>query len=267
MAVTPVATAGRGIMTTQANSRTGVSAASSRRHAEGCLRSLWDVGEESFRTLINARFRRIPSAGVTDEERRSPMLGDALIPRPGRVFMRVADIDRDADAVWPWLAQMMRGGGIYGWPVLETAECRSADYLLEKLVPPRIGDRVGDVLEVAQVDAPREIVWRAPVTLELLGFRVQALTIDYLLKPRSSGSRLVVRTRSCCERLTSQICGFVCEVVEYMLPVFQTETIRRLAESYPERLALGRVNRDLVGRHQAIALEPRPAAAPGAVGG
>ncbi len=255
-------------MTAPVNSRTGLGAASSPRQAAGCLRMLWDIGEESFRTLVNARYRPVPAGGVTDAERRLPMLGDALLAKPARVIMRAADIDEAADAVWPWLAQMMRGGGIYGWSALETPRCRSADYPLDELAPPRVGDRVGDVLEVAIVDPPREIVWNAPAGLELLGFEVRALTIDYLLRPGPHGGcRLVARMSGCCERLTSQVRGYLCELVDFLLPWHQVETIRQLVESYAERLALGRVNRDLVGRHQAIALQRGPPAAAGALGG
>ena len=243
-------------MTTQVGFSTGAGT-QGRERGDGCLRALWDIGEESFRTLVNARYRSIPGGGVTDDERQMPMLGDALIARPSRVSMRVAEIDREPQAVWPWLAQMMRGGGIYGWPALETARCRSADYLLDDLAPPRVGDRVGDVFEVADVDPPREIVWTAPAGLELLGFRVRALTIDYLLRPGASGGcRLVVRTRGCCERLTSLVRGYLCELVDFLLPAHQIETIRGHVESYPLRLEIGQVNREQAGRHQALALQP-----------
>jgi hypothetical protein len=219
-----------------------------------CLRTLWDIGEESFRTLVNARYRPLPAGSVTADERQMPMLGDAVIAKPSRVSMRVAEIERDAHAVWPWLAQMMRGGGIYGWPALETAGCRSADYLLDDLAPPRIGDRLGDVFEVVDVDDPWEIVWSAPAGVEVLGFRVRALTIDYLLRPGAPGGcRLLVRTRGSCERLTSQVRGYLCELVDFMLPAHQIETLRGHIESYPQRLEIGHVNREQVGRHQAIA--------------
>jgi hypothetical protein len=167
--------------------------------------------------------------------------------------MRVAEIEPEPHVVWPWLAQMMRGGGLYGWPALETARCRSADYLLDDLAPPRIGDRVGDVFEVADVDPPWEIVWTAPAGVEVMGFRVRALTMDYLLRPGGrGGARLLVRTRGCCERLTSQVRGYLCELVDFLLSAHQIETIRGHVESYPQRLEIGQVNREQVGRHQAI---------------
>ncbi|MHC4710560.1 MAG: hypothetical protein ACYTA3_09070 [Planctomycetota bacterium] len=239
-------------MTTQVGFGTGVGP-QGRQRGEGCLRALWDIGEESFRTLVNARYRPIPGGGVTADERQMPMLGDALIPRPSRVSMRVAEIEPEPHVVWPWLAQMMRGGGLYGWPALETARCRSSDYLLDDLAPPRIGDRVGDVFEVADVDAPWEIVWNAPAGVEVMGFHVRALTIDYLLRPGGRcGCRLLVRTRGCCERLTSQVRGYLCELVDFLLPAHQIETIRGHVESYPQRLEIDQVNREQVGRHQAI---------------
>ncbi|MHC4784362.1 MAG: hypothetical protein ACYTE6_00205 [Planctomycetota bacterium] len=246
-------------MATQVKSRTVVTDAPSARPAAGCLRMLWGIGAESFRTVVNARYRPVPAADVAEAERRLPMLGDRLVPGPDRVIMRAADIDQEAEAVWPWLAQMMRGGGIYGWPALETARCRSADYLLDELAPPRVGDRAGTALEVAIVDPPREIVWNAPAGMELLGFHLRAQSIDYLLRPDlRGGCRLVVRLRGSCERLTSQVRGYLCELVDFLLPAHQVETLRGNVESYAERLALGHVNRVLVGRHQAIAPEPGP---------
>ncbi len=116
---------------------------------------------------------------------------------------------------------------------------------------------MGDVFEVADVDAPSEIVWNAPAGVEVLGFRVRALTIDYLLRPGARGGcRLVVRTRGCCDRLTSLVRGYLCELVDFLLPAHQIETIRGHVESYPQRLEIGQVNREQVGRHQALALQP-----------
>jgi hypothetical protein len=64
-----------------------------------------------------------------------------------------------------------------------------------------------------------------------------------------------------CEELTSQVRGYLGEVVDFLLPACQVETIRRLVETYAERSAQGRVNRDAVGRHQALALQAGPRAA------
>jgi hypothetical protein len=112
---------------------------------------------------------------------------------------------------------------------------------------------VGDVFEVADVDPPWEIVWTAPAGVEVMGFRVRALTMDYLLRPGGRGGcRLLVRTRGCCERLTSQVRGYLCELVDFLLSAHQIETIRGHVESYPQRLEIGQVNREQVGRHQAI---------------
>jgi hypothetical protein len=255
-------------MMTPVDAKADVGPATRSRQAPGSLRNLWGIGQESFRTLISARYRPRPAGGATDAERRKPMLGDPVLVRPTRVIMRAADIGREADDVWPWLAQMMRGGGIYGWPALETPRCRSADSLLDGLAPPRVGDRVGDLLEVAILDPPREIVWHAPAGLELLGFEVRALALDYLLRPGPSGGcRLLVRMSGCCERLTSQVRGYLCELIDFLLPWHQVETIRGLAEAHARRPGPRRVDRDPAGRHQALDLEPGPGAAPGAPSG
>jgi hypothetical protein len=180
------------------------------------------------------------------------MLGDGLVATPARTVMRAIDIAAAPEEVWPWLAQMLRGGGVYGWPVLETTKCSSADYLLTGLPEIGVGDRVGDVFEIARVDAPREIVWHAPGGLSLLAFGIPAMTLDYLLQPvRGQGSRLVVRMHCCCEQVTSQIRAYLCDVVDFLLPAPQLMTLRECVETYERRLGVGDIKRDRVTRHQA----------------
>lgn len=219
----------------------------------GYLHTLWDIHEHSFRMLVQPGFPpALPGAG-TKNDRHLHMLGDDLITGPALTLTRASNIDAAPDDVWPWVAQMMRGAGVYGWKVLETPAHRSADYLLTHLGAPEIGDRVGDVLEIARVNTPREIVWRASGGVDLLGLHVTALTLDYLLQstPRRR-SRIVVRMRGSCRQLTNQVCSYLSEVLDFVLPASQLATLKDHIETYEQRLAVGDINRSRVQLHQAV---------------
>ena len=88
----------------------------------GYLHTLWDIGEDSFHMLVQPGFRpALPGAGTKDDL-HLPMLGDDLSTGPARTLTRATNIDAALDDVWPWVAQLMRGAGVYGWKVLETPE-------------------------------------------------------------------------------------------------------------------------------------------------
>ncbi len=218
----------------------------------GCLHTLWDITEASFRVLVYPWFGATLRGAVTNDDLHSDMLGDDIVADPARSVTRATNIDAAPEDVWPWLAQMMRGGGVYGWKSLETPEFRSADYLLSSLAAPEIGDHVGDVFEIARVNTPREIVWRALGGVDLLGLHLTALTLDYLLHCTADGRcRIVVRMRGSCRQLTSQVCSHLLEVLDSVLPASQLATLKDYIETYEHRLGVGDINRSRVQRHQA----------------
>jgi hypothetical protein len=221
--------------------------------AVGYLHTLWDIREDSFRMLVQPGFPpALPGAGTKDDLHLH-MLGDDLITGPALTLTRASNIDAALNDVWPWVAQMMRGAGVYGWNILETPEHRSADYLLSGLGAPEIGDHVGDVLEIARVHAPREIVWRASGGVDLLGLHLTALTLDYLLRSTANGRcRIVVRMRGSGRQLTSQVCSYLFEVLDFVLPASQLATLKDYIETYEQRLAVGDTNRSRVQLHQAV---------------
>ena len=132
------------------------------------------------------------------------MLGDERIFQPSQEVTQTTDICAPSGRVWRWLAQMMRGAGLYGWPALESANCRSADYLLQDLPPPRVGDRVGDIFALVAVEPQAELVWQTCNGLQVLGLPLKHLTLDYRLTPlESHGVRLTTRLRVFCPVLTA----------------------------------------------------------------
>ncbi len=117
------------------------------------LHNLWEIDEESFRELVQIQlYRHSPSHFYRGSEASCPMPGDELLPEATEVRMRGIEIQVEPEQLWPWLGQMMRGGGIYGWARLESPTCRSADHLLDGLPPPASGDRLGTMLELAVVE-------------------------------------------------------------------------------------------------------------------
>lgn len=223
----------------------------------GDLHTLWDISEESFRVLISRGLPASSPAAVANEDQRVTMLGDGLVANPTRILMRATQINATMSEVWPWLSQMMRGAGVYGWPLLETPDCKSADFLLDGLPEPQAGDRIGDLFQIARLDPPREVVWRSVAELRMLGFSLACLTLDYLLQPASRGRcRLVVRLCGGCDHLTSQITRYLFDVIDFLLPASQLATMKTHVETYPRRLAMEDINRGRVKRHQAAEFRP-----------
>ncbi|MGH7163162.1 MAG: hypothetical protein ACREID_06745 [Planctomycetota bacterium] len=198
------------------------------------LHSLWSIGEVSFRVLVQARFRRQPHGDLTDTDIEL-VAGDAPDEEAEDAVVRAVEIHAPKEEVWPWLAQMMRGAGMYGWRLLEGVDCRSSDSLLAGVPPPRVGDRVGDVLEVFAVEPPRRIAWRSIGRIHCLGVNLRAVMLEYLVQPAAPGhARLIASTRIRWSGVTAPIARHVLEVVDFALAAHQLSRIRSCAEGHRE---------------------------------
>lgn len=195
------------------------------------LADIWGVPEATFRALVDARCSRPQTRLPRQDVHDGALAGDALLPATATTITRAVTIARPACAVWPWLAQLMRGGGVYGSPMLETPECRSAEYLLKDLPAPRIGDRIGNILTLVCVRPCRELVWSAQGGVELLGFRISGLTLDYALEPLGEAACILrARLRGLGENLTEPVERYLFGVLDYLLCAPQLARIRALAE-------------------------------------
>jgi len=205
------------------------------------LRTLWDISDESFRSLLEIQLARrhtaLPGHDVSPNELISDMPGDELIAAPNRVHMRAETINAPIPSVWPWLAQMMRGAGIYGWPRLESSRCASATCILSSTPPPRIGDRVGQLLELAEVDPPRAVVWQSCQPIIVLGLLICALTMSFQLHPIDDNRcRLVVRQRCRLNQQSVHLARRLSNLIHFLLPCSQIQRIKYHVEA---RIASG----------------------------
>lgn len=200
------------------------------------LRTLWDISGESFRSLLETHLGRrhvaLPGEDVSPEEIAAPMPGDDLIPVPDRVQMRATNIDVPARDAWPWLAQVMRGAGIYGWPRLESAACASADTIIGNIPPPRVGDRVGELFEIVMVDPQRAIVWRSCRPITVLGVTVRDITLSYALTETDDArSRLLARQRCLLDQNAERLVRQFSNLIHFLLPCSQLRSIKDHAEA------------------------------------
>jgi len=82
--------------------------------------------------------------GATTDEVGATLTGDAVLGRPDLVVTRAINIDAEAAAVWPWIAQMGQSrGGLYSYDVLENlvgCDMHSADRIVTEWQRARVGD-------------------------------------------------------------------------------------------------------------------------------
>jgi hypothetical protein len=160
------------------------------------------------------------------------MLGDPWHCEASHVSTHAIPIARSAALVWPWLAQMMRGAGIQGWPKLETPRCRSADYLVAGLGAPRVGERLCDVLGIVAVEPGHEIVWQSLEPLHVTGVPVERLTLDYRLDAIATGTcQMRARLRASLGVQGPSIASHLVELIEAILPVHQLARIKECSEA------------------------------------
>jgi hypothetical protein len=84
--------------------------------------------------------------GATDEELRTPLPGDELVPDPAIVSTHAITIDAPVERVWPWLAQLGQDrGGFYSYEWLENlagCEMRNADRVHPEWQEREVGELV-----------------------------------------------------------------------------------------------------------------------------
>ncbi len=99
------------------------------------------------------------------------MAGDDLVPGCQYRCTRAITIDAPPDRVWPWLVQVGFGNaGFYSNDLLDNVAHPSADWVIEQLQHPRVGDwvpmfsKVNDTtaFKIAAIKPPEALVWAKP---------------------------------------------------------------------------------------------------------
>lgn len=223
------------------------------------LQTCWDIGESSFLTVIESTARsrsNATAAPVKVGDNAEPMPCDELLPRADRVMTWRVSIDAPPSRIWPWLSQMMRGGGMYGLESFESSAQHSSPRLLTDLPAPREGDALGEMLHVALVKPGAVIVWKSTSPLSLMKHTINELTLAYRVRAEQSGrSVLQARLRCRFDLTTQQVSRYLCQLIGLMLPVSQLRRIKQLAEAdangTPEPAAASQCE-----THQALIFQP-----------
>ncbi|TVQ51784.1 MAG: hypothetical protein EA377_11630 [Phycisphaerales bacterium] len=223
------------------------------------LQTCWDIGESSFLTLIESSARsrfHTTAASVKVGNNAEPMPCDELLPSADRVMTWRVSIDALPSRIWPWLCQMMRGGGMYGMESLESPAQHSSPRLLHDIPAPREGDALGELLHVALVKPGSVIVWKSSGPLSLMNHKINELTLAYRLTAEQSG-RSVLQARLRCRfaLTTQQVSRYLCQLIGLMLPASQLKRIKQLAVAHDNG-----IHESAVGSqhetYQALAFQP-----------
>jgi hypothetical protein len=193
----------------------------------GRLLDLWGISDESFEVLAST----LSPPSESSESAHATMLGDRLHPDVDFVATFESRSKASASRLWPWVAQAMRDGGIYGWNRLDSPISRPADRLLDGLPSPCVGDRLGDLLEICRLDRHAEIVWRNVMPLTFLDSVIHHLTLDYRVdQVRSGGAKLVARLRSVVDGRSRPMTTYANTTLAYILPYCQAHNLTQRAD-------------------------------------
>ena len=173
--------------------------------------------------------------GASDAEADMRLPGDDLLTAANLTATRAITVDAEAEAVWPWLAQLGQGrGGFYSYEALENllgCDIHNADRVVPEWQSITVGDEVRlhpeVAMTVALVEPGRSLVLRGGVPL---GDRPAPYDFTWsfvTLEAPGHQTRLVVRERYAYRRPWAAL---VVEPVELMSFVMSRRMLRGIAE-------------------------------------
>ncbi len=152
--------------------------------------------------------------------------------------VRAIDIQAKPEEVWPWLAQVGRGGGLYGEDAWTNMRKASANRLVEWIPAPALGDAtpLGYLLHLEE---GRSLGYWAPGTPELGGVRWEATT--FVLTPQGSGTRLVKHHKLVVSGGLARLAGPWLRIRDFLDTVKQLSTLKNYIEGYETRKVNGEI--------------------------
>jgi len=146
------------------------------------------------------------NAGTTRAEREDPLPGDDLVPDPASVTTMAITIDASPEAVWPWLLQMgVDRAGFYTHTWVENGlfhlRVTNAGHIVPRWQDLKVGDRVWFAQASAGDRRMGPTVARIEPNRALILVHGDdpacwAGTWQFVIVPRGTGTRLLLRTRN-----------------------------------------------------------------------
>ena len=176
--------------------------------------------------------------GASDEELDTALPGDELVARADLTVTRAITIHADADAVWPWIAQLGQGrGGFYSYDFLENlvgCNIHSADRIVPEWQSVTVGADVHlhpeVALTAALVQPGRALVLRGGVPVGRMPAPYD-FTWAFVLRGKPGGpTRLVVRERYGYSRWWTPLLVESVELISFIMSQRMMRGIKQRAE-------------------------------------
>lgn len=166
--------------------------------------------------------------------------------------------------LWPWVAQLGRGGGYYVWDRVINGGRPSADYPLET-PPPLPGDSNGLMGTILETQTGENIVWGAR-SINVFFHRI-GYTLAYVISGSGGGCELTIRFRAGADGVLAGAASSFLALAGRALISSQLKNIMRLVGGYPLRRAARGFNAGrapLGHQNPTYSLSHRPEAIPSA---
>ena len=182
--------------------------------------------------------RRYLRWGSTAAESDTALPGDELMSHANITATRAISVAADADAVWPWVAQLGQGrGGFYTYDFLENlvgCDIHSADQIVPEWQTIAVGDEVKlhpDVgLRVALLEPGTALVLRGGIPMGPVAPPYD-FTWAFIVLAQSDGStRLVVRERYAYTRRWSSLLVEPVQLISFIMSERMLRGIKHRAE-------------------------------------
>jgi len=175
---------------------------------------------------------RMLTWGAAPDEINTALPGDEMISNPALVITRAVTISAPVEAVWPFVAQLGRGGtGWYAYDAFDNGGAPSYEIARRDLPAPVPGMAMDRGFTIAYVESPRALVFTGALTTDLVAPSWGSYA--YVLNAHAHGTRLVVRVRTTVDDVVGRaqlVAAF--EPIDFLMTVKQLNGIKQCAERF-----------------------------------